>query len=96
MGHQEMETTTTYLSKNQNSSDSTKALVDSTLAGMDAALRKSKATPAESPSVDTDDEDDEVAEAAFLTTLAGPRPQNPGLDTKAGQIVCKEQKRKGW
>jgi integrase len=91
MGHQEMETTTIYLSKIRNASDSTKALVDATFAGMDAALKKPDTTPTARRAAPTDDDDDEVAEAAFLTSFAGPRiPRNPALDTKAGQIVCKE------
>jgi hypothetical protein len=35
-------------------------------------------------------DEDEAAESAFLASFAGTRiPQNPRLDTKAGQTGCK-------
>jgi hypothetical protein len=86
MGHQEMETTTIYLSKIRNTSESTKALVNATFAGMDAALR----TPEQENATPVPADDDEVAESAFMASFAGKRiPPNPGLDTKAGQTGCK-------
>jgi hypothetical protein len=85
MGHQEMETTTIYLSKIRNTSDSTKALVNGTFAGMDAAVRKTDAARAKPPEVRAlPADDDEEAEAAFLSSFSGAQiPQTPRLDTKA-------------
>lgn len=74
MGHQEMETTTIYLSKIRNTSDSTRALVDATFAGMDRALRNpaeptsAKSEPQPKPTVPPKPS---VVEASFVVSAFG-------------------------